>query len=202
MDGLSLRERNKQRVRARILSATSDLFGSQGYSQTTMDDIAERADISRGTLFNYFPTKDSLLEPFIKAVFQNRIHPNLTAYLETHPAALDALRFLFNHIDVDVLKVRGINYAIQEQFLKPRVQEPQQEFEEDPGFLESVVEILRYGQGRGEVRVDIALEKQARYIGSLYLSIFYSAVLRQGTTDYQLEIDTLLSFIRTGLEPT
>ncbi len=51
MDVLPLRERNKQKVTERIIVAAMELFKTQGYEQTTMDDIANKAEISRGTLF-------------------------------------------------------------------------------------------------------------------------------------------------------
>lgn len=57
----SLRERKKAETRARILEATRDLFEAQGYDETAIDQIAAQAQVSRGTLFNYFPTKESLL---------------------------------------------------------------------------------------------------------------------------------------------
>jgi len=47
VDQLPLRGRNKQRVRQRILSAASELFKTRGYPPTTMDGIAEKAEISR-----------------------------------------------------------------------------------------------------------------------------------------------------------
>src|SRR3982750_4651200 len=117
MTDLSLRERNKQRVRERILTVTIDLFQAQGYNQTTMDEIAEKAEISRGTLFNYFPSKDSLLLPFVREVFANRIHPNLLDHLKTDPTTSEVLRFLFVGIRDDILNVRGLDRAFQEQFV-------------------------------------------------------------------------------------
>lgn len=41
------------------------LFETTGYAHTTMSDIAERVGVSRRTLFNYFPCKESLLFPSI-----------------------------------------------------------------------------------------------------------------------------------------
>jgi len=58
---LSRRERKKQRNRRRILEAALTLFETQGVEATTIDAIAEAADVSRGTFYNYFPAKESLL---------------------------------------------------------------------------------------------------------------------------------------------
>ncbi|MBI1257081.1 MAG: TetR family transcriptional regulator [Chloroflexi bacterium] len=201
MSELSLRERKKQRVRERILAATMDLFGAQGYSQTTMDEIAEKAEVSRATLFNYFPSKDSLLIPFVKEVFVNRILPDLFDFLSTNPPTYEALRFLFGGICDDILNVRGIEQAFKEQFILPEMHEATQDIGDDAGFLESLLEIVRYGQQRGEVRTDIALERQAHYIGVLFIAVFSNVVLQTGTANYAVEMESVLRFIQAGLQP-
>jgi TetR/AcrR family transcriptional regulator, cholesterol catabolism regulator len=55
------RERKKVEVRDRIRAAALSLFREKGYEATTVEEIAERADVAKGTFFNYFPRKDSLL---------------------------------------------------------------------------------------------------------------------------------------------
>jgi TetR/AcrR family transcriptional regulator, cholesterol catabolism regulator len=56
------RERKKLEVERRIREAALQLFHEKGYEATTVEEIAERADVAKGTFFNYFPRKDSLLE--------------------------------------------------------------------------------------------------------------------------------------------
>lgn len=58
------RERKKLAVERRIRRAAADLFERKGYDETTVGEIAERADVAKGTVFNYFPRKDALLEAF------------------------------------------------------------------------------------------------------------------------------------------
>ncbi len=50
----------KQQTRERILAAARKLFEEKGFEDTTTRDIAARAQIAAGTLFNYFPTKEAL----------------------------------------------------------------------------------------------------------------------------------------------
>ncbi|MEV6978044.1 helix-turn-helix domain-containing protein [Kitasatospora sp. NPDC093806] len=58
---LGRRERNKQKVKERLYDAAITLFAEQGYDETSIDLIAERADVARGTFFNYFQRKEDLL---------------------------------------------------------------------------------------------------------------------------------------------
>ena len=58
---LSRRERKKDETRHRIFHAAIDLFREQGFEQTTVDDITEKADVAKGTFFNYFRRKEAVL---------------------------------------------------------------------------------------------------------------------------------------------
>lgn len=86
----TLRERKKQRTRDALLRAAVELFTSQGYEATTVDEIAEAVDVSQRTFFRYFTGKDeaalALVEMtvarFVEAV---RARP-------AHEAPMQALR--------------------------------------------------------------------------------------------------------------
>jgi TetR/AcrR family transcriptional regulator, cholesterol catabolism regulator len=55
------RERKKLEVLTRIRAAALELFNEKGYEATTVEEIADRADVAKATFFNYFPRKDTLL---------------------------------------------------------------------------------------------------------------------------------------------
>lgn len=59
MEGL--RERKKQRTREAIVTVALELFAERGYQQTTVAEIAEAAEVSKGTVFAYFPTKEDIV---------------------------------------------------------------------------------------------------------------------------------------------
>jgi AcrR family transcriptional regulator len=57
----SRRERRISARRRQIIDAAARLFAEKGFHRTTTHDIALAADVSEGTLYNYFESKDELL---------------------------------------------------------------------------------------------------------------------------------------------
>ncbi|HVX42404.1 MAG TPA: TetR family transcriptional regulator [Mycobacteriales bacterium] len=55
---LGLRERKKAKTRQRIQDEALRLFAEQGYDATTIEQIADAAEISPSTFFRYYPTKE------------------------------------------------------------------------------------------------------------------------------------------------
>src|SRR5581483_12227237 len=56
-----LRKSKKRRTREAIAQAAADLFSERGFAAVTIEDVARAADVSRQTVFNYFPTKEQML---------------------------------------------------------------------------------------------------------------------------------------------
>ncbi len=57
---VSRRERKKEETKERIFKAAFALFKRQGVEATTVDEICDKADVAKGTFFNYFPHKEAV----------------------------------------------------------------------------------------------------------------------------------------------
>ena len=58
-----LRQRKKDSSRRAIEDAAWELFAEKGYDETSINDIAERANVAPRTFFRYFPTKEAVTYP-------------------------------------------------------------------------------------------------------------------------------------------
>src|SRR2546425_9941191 len=62
---LTRRERKKTVVRERVIARAIDLFSRRGIADVTVDQIAEAADVGKGTIYNYFETKEDIVVAFM-----------------------------------------------------------------------------------------------------------------------------------------
>lgn len=96
--GESLRERKKRATRQLLADTAAELFMANGFDGVRVSEIAEACGVSEKTVFNYFPTKESLvmdrLEGTSAALLAALADPDLTplqAALRVLSAELDAM---------------------------------------------------------------------------------------------------------------
>ena len=76
---LSRRDRERLARRLAMLDAALAVFGEKGYDGATVDEIAERAEFGKGTLYNYFPGGK---EELYRSLFEERVVRGLYAVAE------------------------------------------------------------------------------------------------------------------------
>lgn len=199
MSQLSLRERNKQKVTERIIAVTLDLFKTRGYHATTMDDIAEQAEISRKTLFNYFPSKESLLMPWAQEILNNNLMPRFADYMRSGPTTAQLLHYIYQTISEILRMFPDVAQAFaRETFISGSTTQRSTIL---TGVEDIYTEVLRYGQGRGEVRTDIPLPYMTRYLGAFQSVLFLDTFEATSPEQASQEIERMLALIQTGLSP-
>lgn len=95
---LSRRERERQQRRRAMLQAAQAVFAEKGYSRATLDEIADRAEFGKGTLYNYF---DGGKEGILFAIFDEIFNDFVGLIEATCPAervAEDGLRAAYRDL--------------------------------------------------------------------------------------------------------
>ena len=164
MEKQGRRERNKIRCRERILRSSRQLFSAKGYEETTMDDVAERSEVSKATLYNYFPGKDSLLMGIAEAELE-QIREMIEGELAEEPSALERLRRVLEAFVLDSMCYISLSRKIS--YLNSC---------EDSGMFATRLEMVRIlrglvcqAQDAGELRRDIDADDITELVMGLYL---------------------------------
>src|SRR5450830_523849 len=66
------RERRKEARPGELLDAALDLFVEKGFAATRVEEVAQRAGVSKGTLFLYFPSKEDLFKAVVRENISGR----------------------------------------------------------------------------------------------------------------------------------
>lgn len=192
-DSLPRRERKRREVRDRLYRTAVSLFTEQGYEATTMDAIAESADVARATVFNYFSQKVAFLEEW---GIRRRAHVARAMAandLADRPAAEQVQRYF--------QELAALNLASRAQTAV--LMDASWRFggllrDATPDLLLS--QIVRAGQRRGELRPDV----DPAQAGQILATGYFSTVLRWIQSEpppfsLTAQLDKMLDIVLRGL---
>lgn len=164
------RERRKQEVRERILSAARELFAKQGFDATTVDEIARVADVVPATFFNHFQSKQALLGLMAGEVFET-LHAMTAQHLEGPGTSVAKLRRFIVSISESIASSRGVARDVFLEFLRSDAtpDEPHPYLER---LIGPFVAVVAEGQSRGEFRTD----RSAAFLAQMAVGMLNSAI--------------------------
>jgi len=176
--GPTTRERQKAERQGRILRAAEQLFGRRGYAHTTMGDIARRARLAVGTIYNYFPSKPEI----VLALLRREAGVTLAAgedVLKSPPdEPVEAVAALFDvYVDLVVRHDRGL----LRELLAASMAEPdpvaRAALELDLRLIAQLADLLRELAARGVLRTDVDAGRGALTLYAVYASwmVVYAA---------------------------
>ncbi len=156
---MSRREARRLATAEAIETAARRLILEQGFEQTSMDQVALAADVSRATLFNYYPGKAALLSALGESLEQ-RLVAAVTHYRTKYASPARALEQLFAHAGrvleqtADLTRLLMLGSAGQRGFQQ---------------LLLAFQELAAAGQARGDWRDDLSpgLLGEQLYLGFL-----------------------------------
>lgn len=124
-----VREQKKEQTRERLIACAIELFEKRGIEGTTVDEIATRAGTGKGTVYNYFASKEDIIVAFM-AQMESRMQPAIRRYAESDkPLGQVLASFAWHH-----LRPKSPYRSFVRAFLA-RMMSP------DEGFLPHVVEM-------------------------------------------------------------
>ena len=137
-----------------MIAAAVELFNQHGVENVTMEQIAEAADISRGTLYNYFPSKDAVVNAYLQQTFQDRSTDRL-AQLGQLPDTRTRLEYLFTLLVEGVRRQKQIFEVFMVYRMKQVISLRPLDEKEQSGLSQLIHEIITLGQKGHELRSDL-----------------------------------------------
>jgi len=166
----SRRDRKKEVMRQQIIESAMKLFNKQGFDNTSMESIAEHADVSKRTLYSYFPLKEAIVSAHWINTTQNNVRrlPQLfTLCRSTHSRLEKICLSGAERIKADPEYAR-ISFSYQLRLLGSSADEQVQS-----EFVQVLITVLEAGQAQGDIRSDIQAHELALQIRQHFTAICF-----------------------------
>ncbi len=162
------RERNKLEKRERIKAAARALFASKGFTATTTQEIAERADIGTGTLFLYVQSKEEVLVLVFRDEM-DRVCEQAFASIPERASLLDA----FVHVFGALVAFHDRDQELARVFVKEVLFVKEQHRRGIYDFVDALIarcaDLVEQAKKRGEVAADVPAQLLAENCFAAYL---------------------------------
>ena len=178
------KEREKEQRRLSIIDAAEAVFFSKGYVETTMEDVANQAELSKGTLYLYFKSKDELHFAIMERgmdllmnIMEKRMEGEkngletlcelglaLVEFSNRHPDYFNALIF-FQASDIEQQKLNEAKVKL---------------FMEDRNSLTLLNETIIRGMEDGSIRKDIPLAELSTSLWAQMMGILVMYSSKKG----------------------
>lgn len=175
-------ERRKEQTHQRLLGAGERLFRTQGFDATTVEEIAAAADVAKGTFFNYFASKETLLGDLLDM----RTQPLLDDPPACEQPAPERIWQLLLAVRRELapylhLFPRMFTYALAHPKPDPSVRRHRT-------LAQAVARLVRDGQDRGYVRPGVDAEAAGAMISTYFFRISVLESVYKADEDFQWEV--------------
>ena len=164
------KEREKEHRREEILAAAQAVFFEKGLQNSTMDEIAERAELSKGTLYLYYKSKEDL---YLAVMIQGMetLYQMFAKAVEDNPNPIEALqrfgdtyyRYFHEHRDyfrmMHFFQTPQLHRQVSEEMMHSCTLQNQK-------IWQLVVEVIERGMRDGQFRIDLSASEMAMILWS------------------------------------
>lgn len=187
-----LRQRKKEKTRAAIQQQALRLFRDQGYGNTTVEQIAEAADISTSTFFRYFPTKEDV-------VLNDEYDARFIEALHAQPAELTPIQAIRRAMKATMDDVSHAELALEFERGKLLLEVP----DVRGAYLNTIAQTMRRVSEEMAIRVDrdptdIAILSFTGAVFGVCMSLAFRW-MEDPKADFYGLIDEALAHLEAGL---
>ncbi len=176
-DFVSRRERRKEQTYRRLLEASESLFQSKGFDATTVEEIAEAADVAKGTFFNYFESKDSLLS----AILYARVYPLLISPPGAGAPVPERIRMLLEALWSELFPYRQFARRMVAHTIAQASPESAPRDYRLPS--QTLAALIREGQAQGTFRAEANPDMMGGFIVTYFFRLFMFVCEKKDITE-------------------
>jgi AcrR family transcriptional regulator len=200
------KEKEKQKRRQDIINAACEVISEKGLGKATVDDVSERVELAKGTIYLYFKTKEELfMSIFIKGLDNLLDKYSETVNLDLKPAEmLDRLALSFyRYYKEDINYIKTSAYLLHEDIMDKIPPELSDEINRKAGIaLKILRDVIQKGINHGDfIKVDPC--HVARILWGLSIGIAQTTVMRIHLNVSENEVKELLvsgfNLVKNGL---
>jgi AcrR family transcriptional regulator len=195
---LDRRQRRSAETRERLFRAALEIFAQKGFTETTVEDITNAADVGKGTFFNYFPSKDHILLAFGEMQLA-KLEAAIEVARRTNEPMPEFLRSLGTRMTQEPTRNPGIIRALLQAYLSTApVRAAMIDLQKRVHALHT--QIVELGQQRGEIRSDLP----AAEIANVFRQTVFGTLLvwsLYGDSTLHARIEAAFSVLWSGLAP-
>jgi AcrR family transcriptional regulator len=158
------RARRRQEGRDRVYRAAVELFVERGFDATTMDDIADLADVARATVFNYFQRKSAFLDEWSALRRQKALASVRRRHLSEHALPEIMARYMIELARLST-RVRPETVALMGAAINST------NILGNPHLAHEMADFIARAQAAGEVRPDVEPELAGTLIATGYFAV-------------------------------
>ncbi len=192
---ISRREQKKLQSRKLILEAAVELFSSNGFKETSIAEIMNRAELGIGTFYNYFDSKEDILQYLLKGII-DELEEYVGKYMRSQSPSTEVLEKAVMH----TAKLLSENRFVLPLFLSAAehsaLPEGTVSHKATPGFKQLFAEIVVRGQETGEFRRDIS----PGIVTEMFHSLFQTAAISRLPMSFEENVSWKLKLCMGGLQ--
>ena len=193
---VSRRERKKEATRRRIFKVAVKLFRDRGFEATTIDEITEKADVAKGTFFNYFPRKEAVLG-YLSEVWIAEAEENAEAILTAKKSAREKLVELLSGLAAQYEEDRDLSWFVIMEWLKRAFTGTE---DVHARWHTLIVRVVEQGQATGELKRSVNPHRAEFVLGSVYMgTLIMWLCCPEGQFPLRDELRARLALVLDGL---
>lgn len=185
--------------KSQILNAAMETFSELGFHKARMSDIAETSGLSKGSLYWYFDSKDSIILNLLEKFFEPELK-DLRALLTDNRSAEDRLEIYVDRVSIDMVTMVKwmplIHDFIALAFRKEQVRKAISRYYQR--HLEILLSLIQQGMDAGEFQAENAMEASIA-IGSIMEGTVLLWIYDPAQIDIKYHLKTNINLLLQGL---